>query len=390
MELFEVYIIFICLLLIPYIAALFYFSRGLNLIKKTARSGQTPFISIVVCAHNEEKNLPSCLKLLSAQQYPKDRIEFIIINDRSTDDTENIIRQYTLKDKRFKLISIHNRLPDFAPKKRAIDKAVHKAQGEIILLTDADGRPGSYWAKTMASYFTKDTDMVIGYAPYTVKPAGHFAKRILALEYLSHAAVAAATTGFGYPVTCVGTNMAYRKKLYLETGGFGEFKTFISGDDDLFLTRIRELKKYSIKYAVDRETHVYNNPPQLWSKFIHQRMRYASKGFDYPIKVTIILALYFIFNAAILSGIFTPFINLKIFSVTLLCFILKAFSDFLFMRKAAVTLNDMRNLSVFPFAAVMHIPYVVLFAVLAQFKRFRWADAKAEPAVQKKVVEEIA
>jgi cellulose synthase/poly-beta-1,6-N-acetylglucosamine synthase-like glycosyltransferase len=74
MELFEVYIIFICLLLIPYIAALFYFSRGLNLIKKTARSGQTPFISIVVCAHNEEKNLPSCLKLLSAQQYPKDLI----------------------------------------------------------------------------------------------------------------------------------------------------------------------------------------------------------------------------------------------------------------------------------------------------------------------------
>ena len=92
----------------------------------------------------------------------------------------------------------------------------------------------------------------------------------------------------------------------------------------------------------------------------------------------------------ILSGVFVPFINLKVFTAALLCFILKSFSDFLFMRKAAVTLNDTRNLSVFPFAAVMHIPYVVSFAVLAQFKRFRWADAKAEPAVQKKVVEEIA
>ncbi|HEM49367.1 MAG TPA: glycosyltransferase, partial [Caldithrix sp.] len=321
--------------------------------------------------------------LLYAQSYDRQKLEFIIVNDRSTDKTGEIIDTICQKDDRFIQIKITDRIPEFAPKKRAIDTAVKKAKGEIILLTDADGRPGPNWVKTMISYYRPDMDMVIGYAPYKVKPANHLSKQALSLEYLSIAAVAAASTGIGYPLTCVGTNMSYRKKVYQEIGGFGEFSAHISGDDDLFLTRVREHKKYKIHYATDAETHVYNNPPQLWRKFLHQRMRYASKGFDYPKKVTIGLVFYFLMNLLLFIGLISFPFSLKLFFTGVGLFVLKAVFEFIFMYKAAKTLKDTRYLKLFPLAALLHIPYVIIFGILGQFKHFQWAEGKAEAAIQK-------
>jgi cellulose synthase/poly-beta-1,6-N-acetylglucosamine synthase-like glycosyltransferase len=376
------------ILLSVYIFFLLYLRRGFNHLIKAEKIQHTPMITVIVCAHNEQKNLPDCIDLLSMQTYDKDKVEFIIVNDRSTDKTKEIIDAICKTDKRFIQIDISDRIPEFAPKKRAIDTAIKKAKGDIILLTDADGRPGPDWVREMVSYYTPDKDMIVGYAPYKVKPANHISKQVLSLEYLSIAAVAAASTGIGYPLTCVGTNMSYRKKVYEEIGGFGQFKAYISGDDDLFLTRVREQKKYKIHYATDAATHVYNNPPQLWRKFLHQRMRYASKGFDYPAKVTVGLILYFLMNLLLLIGLVSFPFNLNLFIAGFGLFAIKSIFEFIFMNKAANTLNDKRYLKLFLVAAFLHIPYVIVFGILGQFKHFRWAEAKAESAVQTSTITE--
>lgn len=377
-------------LLLLYVFGLMYLRQGLNRLSYPRQFENFPFVSIVISAHNEEKNLPDCLRLLAEQSYPEHQIEFIMVNDRSNDKTQHLIENMILQDSRFRILTISDRLPEIAPKKRAIDSALKIAQGEIILLTDADGRPGRNWVKNMISYFSEDTDMVIGYAPYQVKPEGHFIKKILSLEYLSHAVIAAASAGLGYPLTCVGTNMAYRKKLYEEAGGFAEFRAHLSGDDDLFLTRIREQKKYKIRYATAAETHVYNNPPQLWSKFFHQRMRYASKGFDYPFKVTAVLVLFFMFNLTLFLGLISWWNHTNLFFSAMIGLIIKSIFEFSFIRKGAKVLNDTRFLSFFPITALIHIPYVIIFASLGQLKLFRWKGANAEAAVQRKVFEEVA
>jgi cellulose synthase/poly-beta-1,6-N-acetylglucosamine synthase-like glycosyltransferase len=376
------------ILLSVYILFLLFLKHGFNKLNKAKQISWTPMISVIVCAHNEQKNLPDCINRLTTQKYDKQKVEFIIVNDRSTDRTVEIIESICQKDKRFTYIKITDRIAEFAPKKRAIDTAIQKARGQIILLTDADGRPGPNWIRKMVSYYTSDKDMVVGYAPYKVKPANHIPKQVLSLEYLSIAAVAAASTGIGYPLTCVGTNMSYRKKVYQEIGGFGKFKTHISGDDDLFLTLVREQKKYKIHYATDAETHVYNNPPQLWRKFLHQRMRYASKGFDYPKKVTVGLILYFLMNLLILTGLVSFPFDLKLFLAGVGLFAIKALFEYIFMHKAAKTLNDKRYLKMFPIAMFLHIPYVIIFGILGQFKHFRWVEDKTEAAVQKSTIPE--
>jgi len=375
--------LFLIICTIIYISVLIYLSSGLNRLKNQKRSQAQPKVSVIVCAHNEQRNLPDCIKLLSTQNYPKEKIEFILVNDRSTDNTEFLMQQACKQDNRFKTFTITDRIDSFAPKKRAIDTAIRKSNdaSQLILLTDADGRPGDEWVTKMVSYFDDTTDMVIGYAPYKIKPAGHFAKSILALEYLSHAAIAAATTGLNYPITCVGTNMAYRKKLYFDVDGFAEFKNQISGDDDLFLTHVREQKKHKISYATSAKTHVYNNPPRLWLKFIHQRMRYASKGFKYPFKVTIALITYFSYNLLLLILSLSAFINRDLFMIFMFTLLLKWLAEFLFMYKAGKLLSDLRTFKIFIFAALFHIPYVVIFALLGQFDYFKWAEEHAESGV---------
>ncbi len=375
--------VFLITFTLVYAALLIYLSTGLKRLKQQKRSKEQPPLTVIVCAHNEEHNLPACISHLKAQVYPTQKIEFILINDRSSDSSEKIMQQACLDDPRFKTITISGRIAGFAPKKRAIDTAVKAAQNEILLFTDADGRPGPDWAKTMVSFFDAKISMVLGYAPYTIKPAAHFTKKILALEYLSHASVAAATSGLGFPVTCVGTNMAYRKSMYLAIDGFGEYKNQISGDDDLFLTRVREYKKYHIAYADDAKTQVFNNPPRLWSKFIHQRMRYASKGFKYPLKVTAALLTYFVYNLLLFVLSFTVWFNREYLLLFLAVLAVKWAAEFFFMYKAGKALSDLRNMKVFFFAALFHIPYIVVFAILGQFDFFKWAETTAEPGVQK-------
>lgn len=370
------------LLMAIYLFSLFILGRGFKSVQKAARSNLRLSVSVVVSAHNEVINLPELLQRLAKQNYPRNLLEFIIVNDRSADQTAAVIRNFTHKDDRFRYIEINDRIAEFAPKKRAIDQAIQIAQGDIILLTDADGRPGNDWVKTMASYFTEDTDMVIGYAPYSVNPPRHFTKQLLALEYLSHAAMAAASSGTGFPLTCVGTNMAYRKKVYRDIDGFGQYKTYISGDDDLFLTRVRESGKYKIKYATEGAGHVFNDPPRLWSNFLHQRMRYASKGFSYPLKVTTGLIVYFLFNLFLLIGLSGVLFNWQLFRYSFLVLAIKSLADFLFMRRAGITLNDTRFIHLIPIAELFHVPYIVTFGLLGQFRRFRWAGSEAEHSIQ--------
>ncbi len=375
---FEIFVFTLFTLLALYVLVLGYLSRGLNHLNEYHKSGNKPFISVIISAHNEEKNIAACLDTLLTQDYPKKYLEFIIVDDRSNDKTGEIIDRYKKKDKRIKKITINDLIDGFAPKKRAIDTAIKQAKGEIILLTDADGRPSEKWVSEMSAHFNDSTDMVIGYAPYTIEPSYSIPKKLLALEYLSHAAVAAASTGIGIPLTCVGTNMGYRKKLYEDVDGFGEYKHILSGDDDLFLTRVREFNRYTINYVTSVDSQVKNDPPQTLEKFTQQRMRYASKGLIYPRNVSIGLVLYFLFNFLILAGLFFGLFSADTFRYTLTAFLVKGLTDFLFMNKAARTLHDLRSMDVFLIGEILHIPYVVLFGILGQFKRFKWGGTKSE------------
>ena len=362
---------------LAYLFGAIYLISGLKKLNNDT-SKRTPFISIIVSMHNEEKNVKECLAALLNQVYPEEKMEIIIVNDRSTDKTADYLDELSQKHRQLYIITINDIQPAIAPKKLAIDTAIRKqAKGEIILLTDADGRPGPLWAQSMVSFFTKDTGMVLGYAPYLISPPyNSFLNRLCALEYFSHAAITLTTTARGYPLSCVGTNMAYRKEVFLQLDGFGKYKVYPSGDDDLFMQRVREETKWKIRYASIANAHVYNAPPESWKKFYHQRLRYASKGFFYPSGITITLTGYVLLNVLFLLLPVLVIFNIFYINPLLTCLLIKIVSEILFFLRTAKVIQDKRNLIFIPIFSLLHIPYVVYFTIASQFQSFEWAGIR--------------
>ncbi|HID55437.1 TPA: glycosyltransferase family 2 protein [Candidatus Poribacteria bacterium] len=92
---------------------------------------QHPFVSVIISAYNEEKVIGAKLKNLLDQEYPKERLEVIVVSDGSTDKTDAIVRRFA--DLGVKLI----KLPDRGGKPRALNVGVSHAEGEIILFSDS-------------------------------------------------------------------------------------------------------------------------------------------------------------------------------------------------------------------------------------------------------------
>ena len=124
-----------------------------------------PFTTVVIAARNEENNLPGLLNDLVNQTIDKNNFEVIIANDRSEDKTDDIINKYSHEHQYIKGIHIKEKV-DMAPKKYALEKAINKSNGKIILATDADCRVSSDWATSMASLVNQTNKVVIGYSKY--------------------------------------------------------------------------------------------------------------------------------------------------------------------------------------------------------------------------------
>jgi cellulose synthase/poly-beta-1,6-N-acetylglucosamine synthase-like glycosyltransferase len=238
-------------------------------------------------------------------------------------------------------------------------------------LTDADAEPGPRWVHEMAVAFKADVVMVCGYSPYM--PRQTFWQKILALEYFSHAAVAAGGAGLGRPLTCTGSNMAYRRDAYLRIGGFAGIAHWISGDDDLLLHKMHAAQIGKIVYATAPAAQAPVRPPHSWQEFKSQRTRYASKSLHYGLALTLSLGLVYLFNWFICAGLFSVVLGWwKFFIPTLMIGSLKVVGDYLYLRRAAKLLGEEKLFSVYPMAALLHPFYVVYFATRGQFAKFGW------------------
>ena len=60
----------------------------------TEVTDKQPSVSVIIAAHNEGLNITVCLDSILNQDYPQDKLEIIIVNDRSEDNTGLIIKKY--------------------------------------------------------------------------------------------------------------------------------------------------------------------------------------------------------------------------------------------------------------------------------------------------------
>lgn len=371
-----VYLIPLSLLTIFYIAFLLLMRLGLTRLRE-GKNREHPPVSVIIAARDEENNIRECLSCLVTQDYPQDKLEIIVVDDRSQDSTAEIIRSFP----QVKLYQIKEKSPQIAPKKYALDLGIRASRGEIILTTDADCRPGPKWVRTILRYFEPGVGLVTGFSPLEIGRASPL-RQMLALESLALASVAAGGIGLGWALTCTGRNLSYRRKAYDEVGGLTTIGRFVSGDDDLFLQLVNSKTKWEIRYAFDPKTVVPAKPPQSLKDLIHQRIRHASKGRYYPGGIKALgLGIYF-YNLALLGLLPLCLFNIVGFLWFLLFFLLKMTAELLLLSKGAKLFSRRRFLMILPLATFLHILFVVFFGVLGQLGRFRWKGESFKATIQ--------
>ena len=95
-----------------------------------------PFVSVVIPARNEASNIRRTLDAVLSQHYPN--FEVIVADDRSEDETRNVVRDAAAADVRVRLFEVTELPEGWAGKNHALWQASQEARGELLLFLDAD------------------------------------------------------------------------------------------------------------------------------------------------------------------------------------------------------------------------------------------------------------
>ena len=273
-----------------------------------AVSTDQPRFSVIVAARNEESNIGHCLQSLVNQNYDTDLFEIVVVDDRSTDATGAIVKNYRSRYPYIQLIELTSVSSDLPAKKNALTEAISRSKFDILAFTDADCAASPGWLTSLAKEYAPHIGVVAGYSPIEQRFLRSFLARWgdFFLRYLEikNSLGAAAAVELGKAYLCTGRNFSYRKRVFDEVGGFEKIKHSISGDDDLFIQLVQRETRWKIAYMTSPESFVETIPPSSLRDFINQRKRHFSAGKYYAPQMKFILALIHSFNALALLSLF--------------------------------------------------------------------------------------
>lgn len=106
--------------------------------KPVADGGELPLLTVIIPARNEAANIGRCLRALLAQDYPRERLRFVVVNDNSTDTTPVMVHQAAGGDPRVRLLEAGPLPPGWAGKPHACWAGSLAAEGSWICFVDAD------------------------------------------------------------------------------------------------------------------------------------------------------------------------------------------------------------------------------------------------------------
>jgi glycosyltransferase involved in cell wall biosynthesis len=246
-------------------------------------------ISVIICAKNETQNLTEFLPSILHQEYSN--FEIVLINDASTDTTLEVMEQFRDKNANIKIVNVENVEAFWGNKKYALTLGIKAATNEHLLFTDADCKPRSkHWIKEMASQFSTDKTIILGYGKYESKKTFvnilvRFETLLTAIQYFTYAKL-------GSPYMGVGRNLAYTKSEFFKTNGFISHIQVKSGDDDLFIQEAAT--KSNTTYTINPDSFTVSPPPLTLKEWFRQKRRHVSTSSHYKFKHILFLGLFFI------------------------------------------------------------------------------------------------
>lgn len=330
-------------------------------------------VSILIAARNEAANIGRTLSDILAQDFPTELLEIIVVDDHSTDDTAAVVRSFA--ERGVKLLKLNESEPLNSYKKKAISSAIEMATGDFIVTTDADCRMEKDWLATVIT-FAEEKGHVLVSSPVVYSEQKSFFEELQTLEFLYLIGLGAAGIGKKHASTCNGANLAYRRNVFYELGGFNGIDHLASGDDELFLHKVAGKYPNRIGFCKSRSAIVYTDAKRTLRGFINQRRRWASKSTHYKNKGIVALGLaIWMFNLLLLlTGLASFFFEVSSCLVggLLVAIMLKLAVEAFFLYPLCRFANRMDLLAYLPILTVLHIVYMVYIGIAGNLGKYQW------------------
>lgn len=373
------------LLLINIILAMggyiFYFK---NFDKEVKKIDEYPMVSILVPAHNEAKVIGKTVESLLLLNYPKDKMELIVINDNSSDNSKEILE--SIKNKynnyNFTIINTDN-LTGGKGKSNALNIGYTISKGEFIAVYDADNTPDRNALRYLIQTIVMDDELgaVIGKFRTRNKNKNLLTK-FINIETLSFQWMSQAGRWQLFNLcTIPGTNFILRKSIIEEIGGWDS--KAIAEDTEISF-RIYKLG-YKIKLVPQSIT--WEQEPETVKVWIKQRTRWA-KGNIYVLMkyiknifkqgknkivfdIAYFFSVYFLFlTSVIISDILFVLSISKLIeiSIPINFFLIWILSYLLFIIEVSISLSIEKGESTFEnifIVAIMYFTYSQLWLFVA-------------------------
>ena len=210
---------------------------------------------MIICAKNEEENLERFLPRVLEQDYPE--FEVVVVNDCSTDGTEQLLSEMSVRYKHLRYTSIPSNEKFLHGKKLAVTIGLNRPVTTMCcspmpIVT----RPAIIWLQKMTSNLTGEKKIVLGYGAYMRKKGLlnmmiRYETVFTAIQYLSYAIA-------GHPIWELEETLPMKKPSFLTTKDLPVITISPSGDDDLFINEIAVKKNTAVE--ISKESHTLSIP----------------------------------------------------------------------------------------------------------------------------------
>jgi cellulose synthase/poly-beta-1,6-N-acetylglucosamine synthase-like glycosyltransferase len=133
----SVYYAVVAVVIIGFTIGLASLFRGSSRSSLSRETLPLPTLSLVIPTYNEASVIRHKLENVMEIEYPREKLEVVVVDSASTDDTGNIVRRFAAEHSREIKISLIEQ-PVRRGKSEAINEALRNIGSEVIVLTDAD------------------------------------------------------------------------------------------------------------------------------------------------------------------------------------------------------------------------------------------------------------
>jgi poly-beta-1,6-N-acetyl-D-glucosamine synthase len=336
--------------------------KNKDMLREIREPTRFPKLSVLIPAWNEEETIGDTIQAVLDSDYPMDKLEIIVINDKSSDNTLGEMQKF--KD-RVKIINNEVNLG----KASSLNKAAKIASGEIIAVVDADSYPNKESIRQMIAYFEEEGVGAVT-SSILVKKGKTRLEKLQAVEYTIIAWNRKLLQFIEGIYVTPGPLSMYRKEAMLLDGGFDSKNI----TEDIEMTW--KILKHGYKVRIDLNSKVYCSSPNRLRDWWKQRLRWNLGGMQTMIKYRKL-----IFNPRYgMMGLFvvpffitTFFLSLVGLTVFFYILIKKIFQSYLMTKYAYISSSSFLsadalnlNANVFALFATLLIFFGILYLIYSQ------------------------